>query len=120
MTEKHGTHSLPDGFHLLPGEKLVVAEKFDARPLKKHLSGLEQMLRLTSAESPEMIGQTGPALAAIAIKASDLAVPQEAPQHLRLMKQYSAEIHCARPSTLFLCTQNFRAHRYCAWQNYKA
>lgn len=84
MTEKHGTHSLPDGFHLLPGEELVVAEKFDARPLKKHLSGLEQMLRLTSAESPDMIGQTGPALAAIAIKASDLAVPQEAPQHLRL------------------------------------
>ncbi|MGO3701881.1 MAG: amylo-alpha-1,6-glucosidase [Candidatus Saccharimonadales bacterium] len=84
MKEQYDNVTVPDGFHLLPNEELVSVIDHGARHSKRTLSSLEQLLRLTRAETPENIGKTGPALAAIAIEASDLVDPRDTPEHLRL------------------------------------
>ncbi len=84
MKERHENVSLPEDFHLLPDEELVSAVDHGARQPNRVLSSLDQILRLTKAEHPDRIGKTGPALAAIAIEASDLINSSEIPTHLRL------------------------------------
>ena len=75
---------IPPGFRLLPGEELLTVTKHQPRVFRGTPSSLEQILRLTRAEQPADIGKHGPSLAAIALEASDLEDPREAPEHLRL------------------------------------
>lgn len=84
MKERHESTQLPNGFHLLPGEELVSVVDHGSRRSRRILSSLDQILRLTRAEDADHIGKTGPALAAIAIEASDLIDPVDTPNHLRL------------------------------------
>ena len=74
---------MPDDFRLLENEELVSVVEYSPRDFKR-ISSVEQMLRLTRAQSPEMIGKTGPSLAAIALESADINNPTETPDHLRL------------------------------------
>ena len=77
-------NSLPPGFRLLPGEKLLHVIEHPPRTFSYEPSSLEQILRLTRAEHLSDIGKHGPSLAAIALEATDLTDPRETPEHLRL------------------------------------
>jgi glycogen debranching enzyme len=77
---------LPDGFKLLPGEKLLLPViTHDKRIIDHPPSSLEQMLRLTRADHPDNIGKNGPSIAALAFETHALANEiVETPDHLRL------------------------------------
>lgn len=76
--------SVPPGFHLLPGEKILNVVQHPSRISSSEPSSIAQILRLTRAEQPADIGKAGPSLAAIALEASELEDPRDTPEHLRL------------------------------------
>jgi len=72
---------LPAGYKLLTGESFLHAQPYPSRVLPSHEpSSLREILRLTGASSPDDIGKTGPAIAALAIDAYEGDIPE----HLRL------------------------------------
>lgn len=69
------------GYKLLPGERVIRVEDHPLRPLPaQNPSSLQQILRLTRAKTPQMIGRTGPAIASLALEITQ----EDAPEHLHL------------------------------------
>lgn len=93
--------SLPIGFKLLPGEKLLAVTPHAPREFDHIPSSLEQMRRLTKSPEPTVIGANGPSVASLAFDVSmrtsvafdqspltttptSSGSPLPAPEHLRL------------------------------------
>ncbi len=79
---EHTTHEqLLPGYKLLPGERVLRAEDHPTRPTPtSDPSSLHEILRLTRARSPELIGTTGPAIASLALESA----ANDAPEYLHL------------------------------------
>lgn len=63
--------SLPDGFRILPGERVLHVESLVPRRLNGYPSSLQQMYRLTASSHEDEIGRKGPAVAALPIETSE-------------------------------------------------
>lgn len=67
-------------YPLLPGESILHVQTYPKRETQAHPSSLQEMLRLTRVDSPDKIGTSGPAVAALARPFEGTSVPE----HLRL------------------------------------
>jgi glycogen debranching enzyme len=77
----HFDTTLPSDFKLLQGETVLRVTNHPARNRTEYRpSSIREMLRLTRASSPNDIGKSGPAIAALSLHADS----GEAPEHLRL------------------------------------
>ena len=79
IVTKKSDQDQPD-YPLLPGETLLLIKHHEPRELPhEQPSSLREILRLTSAASPDQIGKTGPSVAAIAY-----TPPEQTPEYLKL------------------------------------
>lgn len=82
--DTHSRNIRSINYPLLPGERLLRVEEHPTRPLpSQQPSSLQQILRLTRATSPQHIGRTGPAIASLALEATQ---EQDTPQYLHLFE----------------------------------
>lgn len=81
---------LPNGFRLLPGERLLKIERPNRPKLAQPPSSLDQILRLTRAKHESEIGKFGPSIAALALEIMSLENEDSTPEHLRLYEVFFA------------------------------